>query len=368
MNLYKKNFVKNFITFKNRKYLYKKKICEICGSKKQVIFQNIGKIGLRPGSYGYLPIAICSNCGHKFLSPRFSNLYYKKFYEEEYGKIPFKKIKPTKNYKSLQKLRGQKLFNFFTNKLKLKKPGKILDHGAATGLFLLPWKENNWDCYGIEPHKASVDYAKSIGLNVKNGFGEKLPYKNNYFDVIISVGSFEHAYDINKTFKEFHRTLKNNGVLILRWRSDKLLGSPLEYYNQITYRYFSRKTLIDLFNKHKLKYLFNESKKKIEGYDTYEYIVCKKTRNNYFTKFDTQSNSKIIRKSRLHNKMYYYTSLKLNNFQKTPNLKNKLNFIKKEKLGLMNIGRSKSINRVFFEMKSYLRALKQFHIFDENKK
>ena len=54
--------------------------------------------------------------------------------------------------------------------------------------------------------------------------------------------------------------------------------------------------------------------------------------------------------------------------QAAQTLLDRVGVIKKEKLGLMNIGRSKSINRVFFEMKSYLRAFKQFHIFDENKK
>ena len=246
MKLINNELTKDYIVFKKKKYFFRKKNCEICNHKISKIFQNIGKAGNKPGEYGYLPVSICLSCGHKFLSPRFSNKYYKKFYEEEYGKIPFRKIKPSTKYLKLQNERGSKVYSFFSKKINLKK-GNILDHGAATGLALIPWKKKGWKCFGVEPHKASVKYANKLGLNVKLGYGENLSFKNNFFDVVISLGSFEHAYDINKTFKEFKRVLKNNGKLILRWRSDKFRGSPLEYYNHITYRYFSRETLLNLF-------------------------------------------------------------------------------------------------------------------------
>jgi len=366
MILINKFIKKKFLFFKKEKYQYIEKDCEICESKDHQVFQNIGKVGLKPGSYGYLPISICKNCGHKFLSPRFSNIYYKKFYEEEYGKIPFKRIKPTELYKNLQKQRGENLFNYFSKKLKLKNNGKILDHGAATGLFLLPWKEKGWNCYGIEPHKASVKYAKTIGLNVKCGYGEKLPFKNNLFDVVISMGSFEHAYDLNKTFEEFHRTLKNNGKLILRWRSDKLLGSPLEYYNQITYRYFSKKTLINLFIKHNFKFIA-DIKKKLEGYDTFEYIVCKKITVKHKTNYKKINIKNFLTNNNSYAKKYFLICSKIKKLNKNINIEDKFNFIKKNKLGLMNIGRSKSVNRVFFEMKNYLIALKKFSVINERK-
>ena len=190
--------------------------------------------------YGYLPISICSHCGHKYLSPRYPDSFYREFFKKEYGKSLFKKINPTKKYLKFQKERGERVYSFLNKFLSKRDNNKLLDHGTATGLALVPWLKNNWDCFGIDPHKPSVKYAKNQGLNVKYGYGEKLPFKSNHFGVILSLGSFEHAYDVNKTFKEFNRTLKKNGILFLRWRSDKLSGSPLEYYNYVTNRYFTK--------------------------------------------------------------------------------------------------------------------------------
>ena len=135
---------------------------------------------------------------------------------------------------------------------------------------------------------------------------------------------FEHAYDLNKTFKEFNRTLKNKGKLILRWRSDTLLGSPLEYYNQITYRYFSQYSLKNLFKKYKFKFLFNESKNKIEGYDTYEYIICEKTSGKIKIKFSSQNNKKFLNQTMVYNQKYFKICLKANS------LSSKLNYLKNE--------------------------------------
>ena len=66
--------------------------------------------------------------------------------------------------------------------------------------------KKGWDTFGIEPHIESVKVAKVMAL-MKQGYGEKTGYKNNFFNLIISLGSFEHAYDINATFSEFNRIL-----------------------------------------------------------------------------------------------------------------------------------------------------------------
>ena len=359
MRLIKNDLIKNYIFFKKKKYFFKKKKCEICNNKALKIFQNIGKTGNKPGEYGYLPVSICLKCGHKFLSPRFSDKYYKKFYEEEYGKIPFKKIKPSKKYLKLQNERGSKVYSFFSRKLNLRK-GNILDHGAATGLALIPWKKKGWKCFGVEPHKASVMYAKQLGLNVQLGYGENLKFKNNFFDVIISLGSFEHAYDINKTFKEFKRVSKVNGKLILRWRSDKFRGSPLEYYNHITYRYFTRKTLLSLLNKFNFE-IIEYIDHKIENYDTYEYILAKKIRKKKKLSINPKINFILNYHYNYYHK-YKNITKKIADIRKPLTFKKKYDFIKKHKLGLMNIGITKSINRVFFEMKKFLSAIKEFDI------
>ena len=54
---------------------------------------------------------------------------------------------------------------------------------------------------------------------------EKSCLSKKLFDVVLSLGSLEHSYDIRKSMKELVRTLKINGYLIIRWRSNNLIGS-----------------------------------------------------------------------------------------------------------------------------------------------
>ena len=360
MKLLIKEPTKNIKILKKKKYKSIKIKCELCEKNEGIIFQNIGKTGNKPGLYGYLPISVCSNCGHKYLSPRYPDSFYKDFFKKEYGNSLYKKINPTKKFLTFQKERGEKVYSYLSKFLKKPSNGKLLDHGSGTGLALVPWIKNNWNCYGIDPHKPSVKHAKNQGLNVKYGYGEKLKFKSNYFNVILSLGSFEHAYDINKTFKEFKRVLKYDGILFLRWRSDKFKGSPLEYYNYVTNRYFTKSSLSNLL----LKYNFRITKfinTKIEGYDTFEYIIAK--RNNKSTRIKFVPNvSKILNYHLNYNKKYYSKCLKASSL-KNENLKTKLKFIKKNKIGLMNIGRETAIKRVFKEMNYYLKTVNKHKIY-----
>ena len=344
---------------KLKKYKPVKRNCEICGKNKSVIFQNIGKTGNYPGMYGFLPISICDNCGHKYLSPRYPDNFYKEFFKKEYGKSLYKSFNPSKKYLSLQEKRGKSVYSFLSNFLERKNNSNILDHGAATGRALIPWKKQKWNCYGIDPHRPSVKFAKKQKLNVVHGYGEKLPYKSDFFHVIISLGSFEHAYDINKTFKEFYRTIKNEGLLFLRWRSDKFCGSPLEYYNYVTTRYFTKNSLKNLLLKHKFK-IQKFVKNKIEGYDTFEYIIAKKDINYKKPVFKLQTSS-ILNYHTNYYKNYYLKCLKASKLKKK-NLNIKKKFINKNKIGLMNIGKAEAINRVFNEMNYYLETLKKYKI------
>ncbi len=55
-----------------------------------------------------------------------------------------------------------------------------------------------------------VDYNSS---NLVKGVGESLPYKDEFFDVVILANVLDHTYDPLKVLKEVHRVLKKDGIL-----------------------------------------------------------------------------------------------------------------------------------------------------------
>ena len=79
-------------------------------------------------------------------------------------------------------------------------------------------------------------------IGVRVGAGEDLPFDDDSFELIFSLGSTEHAYDFAKMLQEARRVLVPGGWFLIRWRSEKLWGSPLEYYNHNHLRFFTPRT------------------------------------------------------------------------------------------------------------------------------
>ncbi len=349
-------FDKNSIKYLRSKQRYKKIInCEICESKNFYNLQNIARVG-KVGEYGILNIVICLQCGHKFVNPRFLDDFYIKYYLKKYRKIAFGFEKPTDKYLNIQKKRGQGVINYFKNKI--SKPGKILDHGCASGGTMIPWIKSGWKAFGFDPHIPSVDFGKKkLGLNIKKCFGEKIDFKSKEFDVVKSLGSLEHSYDINKSLKEINRVLKKNGYLIIRWRSNKIIGSTLEYFNHNHYRYFTRLTWTHLLKKHNFK-IHEFVNKKLENYNSYEYILAKK-QNKLKRVNKILSSINVIKKEinyvSRQNTKYYRLSKKLKklNFLKNKSIDHKINFIKKNKKKLLNEYTQQSANRFIYELKKF---------------
>lgn len=105
---------------------------------------------------------------------------------------------------------------------------KILDAGCGTGLLLQKLNQSA-DAMGIDISSEALSYAKKRGLKkVYKASIEKIPFKSNNFDVIVSIDVLYHKQVNNdlKALKEFYRLLKPGGILILRvpafnWLSGK---------------------------------------------------------------------------------------------------------------------------------------------------
>ena len=222
------------------KYSQKMISCEVCSGEEFLLIQKRGRVS-KAGSYGELPIYACKNCGFKMQNPRYEDQFYIDYYHQLYREVAFSKLKPDQGDIDNQVIRSSGVLKYI-NKF-ISQPGKMLDHGCAAGGTMLPFKDSGWDVKGVDPHKPSVDSGKEfLGLDIRIGSGEELPFDDNSFDLILSLGSTEHVYDFSKMMNEATRVLVRGGYFLIRWRSNHLWGSPLEYYNHNHYRFFTRNT------------------------------------------------------------------------------------------------------------------------------
>ena len=162
----------------------------------------------------------------------------------------------------------------FTNHLKLtqfqtsfkyvvdnfKPPLNVLEAGCGLGRWVVPLSEKGFNVTGIELEQEAVDVINKnvISSNVKVIQGDifKMPFNDDMYDLVISLGVLEH-FELKelqtKAFKEHVRVLKDNGYMF------------------ITVPYFSIVRLFFHFPFTKLASLVRKFKKKKEYFSEFRY-------------------------------------------------------------------------------------------------
>ena len=88
---------------------------------------------------------------------------------------------------------------------------KGVEIGIGSGQFASPLKIK----IGIDPSKSMINLARQKGLNVSRAVAENLPLKNDSFDFALMVTTVCFVDEIDTSFKEAKRILKQNGIFIV---------------------------------------------------------------------------------------------------------------------------------------------------------
>lgn len=133
--------------------------------------------------------------------------------------------------------------------------GKLLDVGAATGIFLEASSRRNWQVSGVEISDYAAAKARQKNLNVHTGTLESVQFKEGPFDVITMWDVLEHFPNPEVTLKLAHGLLKSGGLIVLNTPNAgsffaKLMG---KYWHLIVppehLSYFNINNLTKLLNK-----------------------------------------------------------------------------------------------------------------------
>lgn len=95
---------------------------------------------------------------------------------------------------------------------------RLLDVGCGTGVsveFLI--KEYKLAAKGIDPSVKMLELGtkRSAGLPISQGRAERLDFKDQSIDVILSECCFSHYEGIHQALREFYRVLADKGWLII---------------------------------------------------------------------------------------------------------------------------------------------------------
>lgn len=110
---------------------------------------------------------------------------------------------------------------------KKRKVGKILDVGCGNGRHIVFFAEQGFDAYGIDISDKAIEIAKAwlakkgLKAHLKVGDIEKLPFKDKYFDVVVSNEVLDHVpfSKAKKAIQEIRRVLTGGGYIYTTLRS-----------------------------------------------------------------------------------------------------------------------------------------------------
>lgn len=101
--------------------------------------------------------------------------------------------------------------------------GKALDIGAGRGISSYALAREGWETIAIEPDTSTIVGAGAIKqlakeadlkIEVKETWGEGLPFEDNAFDLVYCRQTLHHSSDLFRLCKEIGRVLKNGGTFI----------------------------------------------------------------------------------------------------------------------------------------------------------
>lgn len=91
----------------------------------------------------------------------------------------------------------------------------MLEVGIGTGLFAMEFRKMGMNISGVEPSEEMLKIAESRGFSVKQGIGEKIPFEDDSFDMVLAMTSMEFSKTPSQFIKEMKRVAKPNGTIIV---------------------------------------------------------------------------------------------------------------------------------------------------------
>ena len=186
--------------------------CNNCGADEPAPLNRGPDLLLnRPGDFR---LVRCQACGLIYQNPQPEVDELAQYYPDEY--LPYKKrvdelgfVKRRDEQYSLNR-RCRQLMNHW------QPPGRLLDVGCSTGLFLNAMRAFGWDVEGVELSEFAANYAREqFGLKVATGTLEEALLPGESFDVVTLYDVLEHVIDPKSTLREIHRILKPGGMILL---------------------------------------------------------------------------------------------------------------------------------------------------------
>jgi SAM-dependent methyltransferase len=231
--------------------------CNLCGhDESRVRFpatlpedatpQNVEAFRCTSPGYGrHHTIVQCQHCGLLYTNPRFAGGEILDSYvavedplylEERDGRV----LTFERHLRPLEKIKAP--------------PGKLVDVGAYTGVFVEIAAQHGWEACGVEPSHWAVEQARERGLHMIEGTLTSGDLVEGSLDVVTMWDVIEHVAEPLSEMRQAQRLLKTGGLLVVHTMDidslfARLMGNRWPWLMEMHIYYFSRRTLRAMLEK-----------------------------------------------------------------------------------------------------------------------
>jgi len=105
----------------------------------------------------------------------------------------------------------------FRSEITALRPQSLCDVGCGAGGLIAHARALGIAGVGIEPDPARMAEAKAMGLDVREGAAETLPFPDTSFDLVTFENSLHHVADISRALREAARVARRAVVIVDPW-------------------------------------------------------------------------------------------------------------------------------------------------------
>lgn len=198
-----------------------------------------------PGYGHHHTIVQCQHCGLLYTNPRFAGgeildsymaVEDSLYLEERDGRV----LTFERHLRPLEKIKAP--------------PGKLVDVGAYTGVFVEIAAQHGWEACGVEPSHWAVEQAREHGLHMIEGTLATSELAVGSLDVVTMWDVIEHVTDPLREMRQAQRLLKPGGLLVVHTMDiaslfARVMGGRWPWLMEMHIYYFSRRTLKAMLEK-----------------------------------------------------------------------------------------------------------------------
>jgi SAM-dependent methyltransferase len=189
-------------------------ICNFCGSSRAERVFLLEDYAF--DSHGYFDLVRCLECGLLYLRERPTASEIASFYPAEY--VPYKAAIEDEGWWLMRWMRRRNIGKYrrVVEDYSTRFPGRVLDVGCSTGVFLAEMRRAGWDAYGVELNAAAAEYARRrFALDVLVGSLDSTELLCGDLTAVTFWDVLEHTADPQGTLSRVHALLEKDGVVVI---------------------------------------------------------------------------------------------------------------------------------------------------------